>query len=65
MGVFAQFFIQIFINIGMNMGLVPITGITLPLISYGGSSIISTFINLGLVLSVSRLESKNPPLVIG
>lgn len=64
-GVFSQFFIQIFINIGMNLGLVPITGITLPLISYGGSSIISTFINLGLVLSVSRLESKKPPLVIG
>ena len=63
-GVFSQFFIQVFINIGMNLGLMPITGITLPLISYGGSSIISTFINLGLVLSVSRLESKNQPLVI-
>ncbi len=63
-GVFSQFFIQIFINIGMNLGLMPITGITLPLISYGGSSIISTLINLGLVLSVSRLEYKNQPLVI-
>lgn len=49
---------QTFINIGMNIGLLPITGITLPLISYGGSSMISTLISLGFVSSVSRLRSQ-------
>lgn len=53
-GVFSMLLFQIFINIGMNIGLLPITGITLPLISYGGSSIISTFICLGIVASTAR-----------
>jgi len=39
LGLFAMIFIQLFINTGMNMGLLPITGITLPFVSYGGSSI--------------------------
>ena len=43
---------SIIINIGMNLGLLPITGIALPLISYGGSSIVSTMILLGLILSI-------------
>lgn len=63
-GVFAQLFVQVFINIGMNLGILPITGITLPLLSYGGSSIISTFIGLGLVVSVTA-QNKKTPLVIG
>lgn len=62
-GIFSQLFIQIIINIGMNLGLLPITGITLPLLSYGGSSIISTFMGLGLVAAVAR-ERKVQPLVI-
>lgn len=45
---------QTFINIGMNLGLSPITGITLPLLSYGGSSILSVFITLGLINSLSQ-----------
>ena len=49
---------QIFVNIGMNMGLVPVTGVTLPLVSYGGSSQISLAITLGIVhaMSISRKE---------
>ncbi len=47
-------FSQVFINVGMNVGLMPITGITLPLVSYGGSSVFSTMIILGLVENVSR-----------
>ncbi len=43
---------QIFINIGMNLGLLPIIGIPLPLISYGGSSLIATFIGLGILQSI-------------
>jgi len=49
LGVFSMLCFQIFINVGMNMGLTPITGITLPFISVGGSSIISLMICLGLV----------------
>lgn len=57
-GVFAMMFFQIFINIGMNIGLLPITGITLPLLSYGGSSMITTLISLGLVSSISKYGVK-------
>lgn len=52
-GVFSMLAFQAFINIGMNIGLVPITGITLPFISYGGSSLLSVFMSVGLVGSVS------------
>lgn len=45
----AQIVLQTFVNIGMNMGLLPITGITLPLLSYGGSSIITLSATLGLL----------------
>lgn len=48
-GVVSMLLFQIFVNIGMNMGLLPITGITLPLISYGGSSLIASLICLGMV----------------
>ncbi len=54
MGCFSMLLFQIFVNIGMNIGLLPITGITLPLISYGGSSLITTLICLGIVASVAR-----------
>lgn len=47
---------QTAVNIGMNVGLVPITGVTLPLISYGGSSLISTLMSLGLVASVASIR---------
>lgn len=63
-GVFAQLFIQVFINVGMNLGLMPITGITLPFVSYGGSSILSSFIALGIVVSVSNQSHKIKPIVI-
>jgi rod shape determining protein RodA len=43
---------EIFINIGMNLGLLPIIGVSLPLVSYGGSSLISTFIALGILQSI-------------
>lgn len=57
-GVAAMLFFQVTVNIGMNIGLVPITGITLPLLSYGGSSIVTTLISLGLVSSVLRFGTK-------
>ncbi|HEY5601174.1 MAG TPA: rod shape-determining protein RodA [Patescibacteria group bacterium] len=53
-GVFAFILFQFVINIGMNIGIIPVTGITLPLISYGGSSLISTLFSLGLVVSITK-----------
>lgn len=53
-GVVSILIFQIAVNIGMNIGILPITGITLPLISYGGSSLIATLIALGLVASIAR-----------
>ena len=51
-GFIGSFGFQIFENIAMSMGIMPVTGITLPFISSGGSSILSSMIGLGLVLSV-------------
>ncbi|WP_324823388.1 FtsW/RodA/SpoVE family cell cycle protein [Sinanaerobacter sp. ZZT-01] len=51
-GMFAMFTFQIFENIGMTMGLMPVTGITLPFISYGGSSIVTNMVALGLILNI-------------
>lgn len=53
-GVMAQIAVQLIINIGVVTNTLPPTGVTLPFISYGGSSILATMIEIGLVLSVSR-----------
>lgn len=50
-------FIQFFVNVGVNMGILPVTGITLPFVSFGGSSLISMFIMLGLVNSAENSDS--------
>lgn len=52
-GVTAMIFWQVFINIGMVMGLMPVVGVTLPFVSYGGSSIITMMAGVGLLLNVS------------
>jgi rod shape determining protein RodA len=52
-GVAAMIFWHVFVNIAMVTGLAPVVGVTLPLVSYGGSSVLTTFIGLGLVSSVS------------
>jgi rod shape determining protein RodA len=46
--------IQIFINIAMTLGLAPVVGLPLPLMSYGGSSMFVTFISLGILVSIDR-----------
>jgi rod shape determining protein RodA len=51
-GTYLVLLISFFISAGMNMGLLPVTGIPLPLISYGGSNLVTTFILLGIVQSV-------------
>ncbi len=51
-GILAMLLFQVFVNVGMNVGIMPITGIPLPLMSYGGSSVITTFVAVGLLLSI-------------
>ena len=58
LGSVSMLLFQMGVNIGMNIGLVPITGITLPLISYGGNSLIATMITLGLIASVAKLRRR-------
>lgn len=57
-GIAAMFIIQIIENIGMCLGIMPVIGITLPFLSYGGSSALSVYISIGLVLSVSTHKDK-------
>lgn len=52
-------FVQAGINIGMNIGLLPITGITLPLLSYGGSSLVSIMLMLGIFQSIIENNANN------
>lgn len=57
-GVVSMIFIQAFINIGGVTGLIPITGVPLPFISYGGSSLLLNMISIGIILSISRENYK-------
>jgi len=52
-GVASMLVFQLMVNVGMTISVMPVTGLPLPLISYGGSSLLATFIGLGLVLSVA------------
>jgi rod shape determining protein RodA len=56
-GVAAWVGVQIFVNVGMNIGLMPVTGIPLPFISYGGSSLMSILLGMGMVQSVALHSS--------
>ncbi len=51
-GIVAMLMFQIFVNVGMTIGIMPVTGVTLPLMSYGGASVITTFLALGLLQSI-------------
>jgi rod shape determining protein RodA len=51
-GITAMLMFQVFVNVGMTIGIMPITGVPLPLMSYGGSSVIVTFMAIGLLQSV-------------
>lgn len=57
-GIVAMLMFQVFINVGMNIGIMPITGIPLPLMSYGGSSVIVTLIAIGLLQSIYVREQR-------
>jgi rod shape determining protein RodA len=51
-GIAAMLIFQVFVNVGMTIGIMPITGVTLPLMSYGGSSVIATLLGVGLLQSI-------------
>ncbi len=51
-GVLAMLMFQVFVNVGMTIGIMPVTGVPLPLLSYGGSSVLVTFIAIGLLQSI-------------
>jgi rod shape determining protein RodA len=51
-GVVAMLMFQVFVNVGMSIGIMPITGVTLPLMSYGGSSVMTTLLAIGLLQSI-------------
>lgn len=57
-GVTTMYLAHFLENVGMNIGLMPITGIPLPFISYGGSAMLTNFIGLGLLLNVSGRKKK-------
>jgi rod shape determining protein RodA len=63
-GILAMLMFQIFVNVGMTIGIMPITGVPLPLLSYGGSSVIVTFIAIGLLQSIyvqARMAASGKP----
>jgi len=64
LGFFSLLASQIFINVGMNLGLLPITGITLPLVSYGGSSLVATLISLGMISNIALQRKRQRVLEI-
>ncbi|MDF2935653.1 MAG: rod shape-determining protein RodA [Paenibacillaceae bacterium] len=57
-GIVSMYVFQIFQNIGMFLGLMPLTGITLPFVSYGGTSLLINMLSLGLVMSVKLHQEK-------
>ncbi|MCD5385311.1 FtsW/RodA/SpoVE family cell cycle protein [Candidatus Gracilibacteria bacterium] len=58
-GISSRILIQAFINIGVNLNIIPLTGITLPFISYGGSSLLSLVLGLAILLNISRDINSN------
>jgi len=53
-GIIAMFVVEVIINVSMTVGLMPITGLTLPLVSYGGSSLLVSMASIGLLNNVGR-----------
>jgi rod shape determining protein RodA len=67
-GIVAMLMFQVFVNVGMTIGIMPITGVPLPLLSYGGSSVLVTLMAMGILLSIhaqARIASANKGGVLG
>ena len=66
-GILAMLMFQVFVNVGMTIGIMPVTGVPLPLMSYGGSSVITTFLAIGLLQSIhvqARIASASKARVL-
>jgi len=57
-GIVILLFLQVFINVGMTVGIMPVTGMPLPLVSYGGSSTMMFFVGIGILLSIKRFGDR-------
>jgi rod shape determining protein RodA len=64
LGIAGMFTVQIIINVGMTVGLLPVTGLTLPFISYGGSSLMFSYAAIGILLNISY-ANRRPVLITG
>ena len=64
-GVGAMLGFQAFVNIGMTVGIVPITGLTLPFVSSGGSSIVASWIAIGILFSIAARDARGRPIMGG
>jgi rod shape determining protein RodA len=64
LGIFSLLIGQTLINIGMNLGILPITGVTLPLVSYGGSSLVATMISLGIIANIASQKKRRQTIEI-
>lgn len=64
-GCMAMFFVQVVVNIGMNIGLMPVTGIPLIFLSYGGSSLISSFVAIGIISNIFSTSRRSIETRIG
>lgn len=62
-GVGIMLLVQVLVNVGMNMGLLPVTGIPLPLVSYGGSSLTTTLASLGMVFNIAVRGREETPFL--
>ncbi len=56
-GISSMLGVQIFVNMAMNLGMAPVVGLPLPLMSYGGSSLVATFISLGILANINKTRS--------
>jgi rod shape determining protein RodA len=66
LGIVTNFFLSVFINTAMVMGLIPVVGVPLPLISYGGTAMLAVMFGFGLLINVgvhgdTRLNSRGEP----
>jgi len=59
------FIAHFFVHIGMNIGLLPVTGTTVPFLSYGGSHLVTEFVALGMVMGMRRYQSISRESVLG
>jgi rod shape determining protein RodA len=61
-GIFAFFLVQVTLNIGMNLGLAPVVGLTLPFVSFGGSSLVSSLLAVGILQNFARQYGWQAPI---